>query len=346
MKKVLLITDAIKPPYDEGFKKTVYNLYRELNNLYNIKVICREGFKDDNIWIVSTNALLISSKIFFLIRKFKPDAIIYLPFSSATIASYVRLFIFKLYTFRTKHIFFILQPKFIHKMYIGLAKFCVLKSYCLTSSIIQHEMWKRQKIHSDLIPLITNLSKFNPLTSEEEKYRLRNKYNLPINKKIILHAGHINEGRNLQTLIPIQKKGYQVLIIESTSTPVDSMGPQSLRNELIDSGILIMNNYIDSMLEIYQLADLYVFPVVNNLGSIGLPLSILEARACGLKVLTSDFGSIKYFLNIDNGNIFYHDPIYFQDVIDHILTLRTNSFCTEVNNLNDRFIDILKKIID
>lgn len=346
MKKILFITDTLKPPYDEGFKKTVYNLYKELNNLYNIKVICREGFKDDNIWVVSTNALFISSKIFFLIRKYKPDTIIYLPFSSATIASYVRLFIFKLYAFRAKHIFFILQPKFIHKMYIGLAKFCVHKSYCLTSSIIQYEIWKKHNVHSELIPLITNLSKFNPLTSEEEKYRLRNKYNLPINKKIILHAGHINEGRNLQTLISIQKKGYQVLIIESTSTPIDSLGPQSLRTDLINNGILIMNEYIDSMREIYQLADLYVFPVINNLGSIGLPLSILEARACGLKVLTSDFGSIKYFLNTDNGNIFYHDPNYFSDIIDHVLTLGTNSLCTGVRKLNDRFINVLKDIID
>lgn len=346
MKKILLITDTLKPPYDEGFKKTVYNLYKELNKLYKIKVICREGFNDDNIWIVSTNALFISCKIYFFIRKFKPDAIIYFPFSSATIASYVRLFIFKLYSLHAKHIFFILQPKIINKIYIGLAKFCVHKSNCLTSSIIQHEIWKSQKIQSELIPLLTNLSNFNPLKSEEEKYKLRIKYNLPLNKKIILHTGHINEGRNLQTLIPIQKKGYQLLIIESTSTPIDSLGPQSLRNELINNGILIRNDYIDSMREIYQLADLYVFPVINNLGSIGLPLSILEARACGLKVLTSDFGSIKYFLNTDEGNIFYHDPISFQDIIDYILTLKTNSFSTEVKNLNDRFIDILKNIID
>ena len=97
MKKVLLITEYLNPPYDEGIKKTVYNLYNELNNKYNLQVISRHAFKDDNIHIVSVNALFLSIKVLKIINDFNPDTLIYFPFASGTFASYLRLKIFSLF---------------------------------------------------------------------------------------------------------------------------------------------------------------------------------------------------------------------------------------------------------
>jgi glycosyltransferase involved in cell wall biosynthesis len=158
--------------------------------------------------------------------------------------------------------------------------------------------------------------------------------------------GHINEERNLKPLIPLQNAGYQVVIVESSSTPRDSIGPMSLRKELLKTGIIILNGYIEHIEEIYQLSDIYVFPVVVKTGSIGMPLSILEARSCGIPVITTEFGSIKHFLDSDFGNIYYSNPKGFLKMTKKVLLdQQTNRQKTNTPNLNKKHIEIVNKVI-
>ena len=97
MKKILFITEYLNPPFDEGIKKTVYNLFIDLDKNYELKVICRFGFKKDNVNIIESNPLFFSKKVKSLIEYFNPDTIIYLPFQSSTFASYLRLKVFSLF---------------------------------------------------------------------------------------------------------------------------------------------------------------------------------------------------------------------------------------------------------
>lgn len=346
MKKVIFITEYINPPFDEGIKKTAYNLFLELDKNYDLKVICRYGFEKDNVHIIDTNRLFASNKIKSLIKKFNPDSLVYLPFQSSTFASYMRLRLLSLFTKNGNIILIALQPKPLKKWQKMIIKF-IKPSFALTPSPVLKEFWDSIHQKSKLIPLLTNLSIFKPLEKNQDKRLLRQKYDLPVDAFIISHMGHLNRGRNLQSLIPVQQKNNQVLIVASSSTPVDAEGEESIEQELNNSGIIILNKYIENIQEVYQLSDVYIFPVVEKNSSIGLPLSILEARSCGIPVITTDFGSVKLFLDTDFGSIFYSDPDKFADSIN---VIKENSIMninkTKVSELNQLFYHAIHNQIE
>ena len=199
-----------------------------------------------------------------------------------------------------------------------------------------------------MLPLLTNLEIFKPLDTSNDKSELRDKYDLPIDSLIITHMGHLNEGRNLRTLIPIQNNNIQIVIVASSSTPQDARDSNNLKEELEKKGIIIIDRYIENIQEIYHLSDIYVFPVVEENSSIGIPLSVLEARACGLPVITTNYGSLNTYLGDDFGGIFYSDTNKFSEVVSEIIADSPKSFkMTKVASLNNLFFKLVhNKILD
>lgn len=346
MIKVLFITEYIDPPYDEGIKKTVYNLYLDLDKEYELRVICRYGFERNNINIIHTNPLFFSRKVKLIIENFNPDTIVYLPFQSSTFASYLRLKVLSLFAYKAKIILIALQPKTLNNWQQFLVKFMKPK-FGLTPSPVLKDFWDKIKVKNTLIPLLTNRSIFKPLESGMSKSELRGKYNLPLDTIIISHMGHLNEGRNLRSLIPLQNSEFQIVIVFSSSTPLDARGKSSLKEELLSSGVIILDRYIERIEEIYQLSDIYIFPVMDKNGSIGMPLSILEARSCGVPVITSNYGSIRSFMKDDFGGITYADPDNFLQIVNDFKLTRVNHyFKTKVPELNHMFYDIIHKAVE
>ncbi len=341
MKKVLLITEYLNPPFDEGIKKTALNIFKELDKRYQLMVVCRYGFEKDNILILDSNKLFVSRKLKSEIFKFDPDVMIYLPFQSSTFASYIRLNILKSYTTSCKTILMALQPKPISFWESKIINF-IKPEIGLTPSPSLKFFWDHLGINNRMIPLLTDTSIFTPLNDDISKNDLRKKYNLPIDSLIISHMGHLNEGRNLRSLIQLQEDGFQVVIVGSSSTPNDALGKDSLKNELIDSNIIVMDGYIDHIEEIYQLSDVYIFPVIKENSSIGMPLSILEARACAIPVITTNYGSIKKYMGDDSNGLFYSTPDKFAESANRLKELLPNSFnSTMVESLNNQFFQII-----
>ena len=115
---------------------------------------------------------------------------------------------------------------------------------------------------------------------------------------------------------------------------------------MIDSGIVIIDRYIEHIEEIYQLSDLYIFPVEFKGGSIGLPLSLLEARACGIPVLTTEFGSAKKFLGNDNNGIYYAEASDFKKKLKEVKLQNHDYSKTNVFDINLMFKEALFKAIE
>jgi glycosyltransferase involved in cell wall biosynthesis len=217
----------------------------------------------------------------------------------------------------------------------------------LTPSPSLKKYWDSIHMESELIPLLTDLSIFKPLTKKTIKIALREKYNFSSKDFIISHMGHLNEGRNLKTLIPLQKSGIQVIIISSSSTPEDAKGSNKLREELLETGIKIIERYIENIQEIYQLSDVYIFPVVDENSSIGMPLSVLEARACGIPVITTNYGSVRKFLDDDFGGIKYSSQEDFLDSVKEIQFDSSKNYnISNVFDLNNFFFDTIYRKIE
>ena len=345
--KIIFFSEDLSEPFDEGIKKTANYIYTILKESHNVLKICRicTSKENENVYNADkTNKLLINYKLWKIIFDFEPHIIIYLPSSSGTFPSFVRLKILSLYFRTAKTIMINLQQKYLTSWQLKILPF-IKPDIILTPSQKVIDYLKFLQSQKILLPLFIDLEKFKPLKEVNNKFELRKKYNIPDNKYIITHMGHLNWGRNLEALIPIQNNENQVVIVSSSSTPPDSPKEEKLKEKLIETGIIIIDEYVPHIEEIYQLSDLYVFPVEFEGGSIGLPLSILEARACGIPVLTTYFGTIRQWFGENEKGIYYAKSGEFLDYVRKIKESKINYHKSKVNEITSLFKKSLLEII-
>lgn len=140
-------------------------------------------------------------------------------------------------------------------------------------------------------------SKFRPV-SVEQKLALRQSYGIPIEQLMILHVGHLKEDRNLIPLIQVQAQpNMQVVIVGSTTT----LQSDALVQTMQDAGCLIIREYQSHIEDFYQMADCYVFPTTDPKAAVQIPLSVLEAMATNIPVVTTNFGGLPDFFSAKNG---------------------------------------------
>jgi glycosyltransferase involved in cell wall biosynthesis len=140
---------------------------------------------------------------------------------------------------------------------------------------------------------------FKPV-GPETKARLKLKYDLPIDRFIVLHVGQVAEGRNLEVFLRYRDWGPDV-------QPVIKAGraEASWVRRLRMAGIIVINEYIDAVHELYQAADCYLFPAASLLGADEFPISVIEACACNTPVLTTRFGALPGAIPEGNGFHYY-----------------------------------------
>lgn len=136
------------------------------------------------------------------------------------------------------------------------------------------------------LPNGVDLNRFRPVDANR-KSELRKQYRLDSTRPIVLHVGHLEEDRNLFVLRSLPRAGMQVIVAGSLCMGTN----RNLIDRLKWHGFHIFEGYQPNVEELYQLADCYVFPPQpgNNLA---MPLSVLEAMACNLPVVTTRFSGL------------------------------------------------------
>jgi len=333
---------------DEGFTKIsmmFYNFFSKKN--YVLKF--------------NTNECL-RYKTFLKIFRFNPDIIHYL--SGPTIRSFFILRLFK-FIFRNdiKYIVSATRPFFsgITTKFISIFK----PDLVFGQSEKWNSLFKKNRIDTIFVPNPICLNKFKKLRDSQKKLRI--KYELPIDKKLLLHIGHIKRNRNIELLADLQervsKRNYQVIIVSSTHFYPE---PEPFQ-KLIDSGCIILNYYIENIAEIYNACDYYIFPVLGlqqdfypkslkQVGVIDMPLSVLEALSCELPVISTPIDSVKFLIkNIDsslspvkwfNGDveslIKILEKMESQNVYDFMTVKQQISSKNVFNNVEKIYMDIIK----
>ena len=151
---------------------------------------------------------------------------------------------------------------------------------------------------------IIDYEKFEKNITETEKNILKNKYHIDSNEKVIIFVGRLTEEKGIKQLLmainDVTYKNFKLLIVGSYffNTKVKSDFEKEL-DELVNKNEerIIFTGYINYN-EIYQLYKISDFAVLPSMWDEPAGLTIQEAEACGLPVITTNSGGIpEYVIN-------------------------------------------------
>lgn len=241
------------------------------------------------------------------LRKFRPDIIHYL--HGPSLQTFYILKWLSLLCPKAKTVVSATQPK-IFKTMRGIVRF-LRPSLILVQSQETANFFQKIGCKIKFLPNGVNTDKFKPV-SIGEKMGLREKYSVEKDRFVILHIGSLRSSRNLQILSKLQQNSrVQIVLLGSLHVQEDF----SLTDKIMSSGVKIIKKFIPNVEELYQLSDCYIFPVVDDLGAIEFPLTVLEAMACNVPVVTTRFKSLSYFLTAGEGLYFYDNE---QELVQYI----------------------------
>lgn len=121
--------------------------------------------------------------------------------------------------------------------------------------------------------------KFAPVTQARAR-ELKLKYGFSPEKILVAHVGHCSSGRGLEDFALLNAPKIERLVVASGM--FEHEGTVRLLEE---SGVRLVSGYIPNVEEVYQLADVYLFPTRSAEYVISIPLSVMEALACGTPVV-------------------------------------------------------------
>ncbi len=293
--RVVVFSERLAPPFDEGIKNVTYNLLRRLRQEHVVMGLTTAGADIPELGVQDIphmNRLLVNGQLAALLREFRPERICYVPTASMTLFSFIRAWVLGRYVPGTPVTMVALQPRrqgaLARRLVPHIAPARVIVQSRASADLLAY-LGPRVRF----VPAGVDTKRFRPI-SPAERETLRRKYGLRTSRPIALHVGHIHAGRNVGVLEALQRAGVvQALLVGSTSTRQDA----ELAHQLQRAGVWVLAEYLPAVEEMYQLADLYLFPPAPDMPAertpaIEMPLSVLEAMACDLPVASTRFGGL------------------------------------------------------
>jgi glycosyltransferase involved in cell wall biosynthesis len=285
-----VLSEDLSGAPDEGVKKFALALAGSLGRRHEVTLLSTCGAPPrPDARLAAAPRTFLSRALRRELHQVRPEVLIYIARSSATALTFLR---------------------------------CrVLKAYCpgATLALIglqerRHAAWARRLIPSlrpdlvcvqsaeslaylaglgcrvALLPSGVDTDTYRPVPPAH-RVALRARYGLHPDLPVALHVGHLRTGRGVRALADLAARGgCQVVLVTSSSTAHEA--EPGLADELRRAGVIVLGEYLPQIEELYQLADCYVFPVASTDNCIGVPLSVLEALACDLPVVSRRFAAL------------------------------------------------------
>jgi len=152
----------------------------------------------------------------------------------------------------------------------------------------------------DVQVLYNNIPPMN-IREPEDISQTRDKYGIPGNAKVLVTAGVLNRGKNIETLVEcvanIKMKSVYVLIVGDGSREADFCYKDSLQGLAKKLGVdkqVFFTGWLEKedLWKIYLASDLFVLPSLSE----GMPNALLEALGLNLPCLGSRIPGIKDIL--------------------------------------------------
>ena len=309
---------------DEGYAKVVFELGNALTQHATVVThVTREAATMDRSGSAGSRARLgfnrmravLNRRLWADLRQARPATVVYLSRSSTTLSALLRSRLLKLMVGRARVVMIGLQPRRLGLTARILSRFLWPDLLLVTT---EEELRGTRQLGAKAERVMTgvNLARFRPAEPGEKK-ALRRKFGISEDTDVLLHVGHLTEGRNLEALYPLaaRPKTTVVVVTSSQRTPASSR----LEDQLKAHGIVLIQRYLADIGEVYRLADCYVFPTLSTDYAIALPLSILEAMASDLPVASMRFGALpERFGNVD-GVLLVSSSGELVDAVSHLL---------------------------
>lgn len=262
---------------DEGFRNVTARFVEHLGRRHEILPLDVGG---------------ISSPLFWKrVRDVSPDVVHYL--TSPTFSSFLALRAVRTLSKNdTKLVMSALHPNCLPVLKNPVVRAMIPRLHpdlIVTQSAEAARLLKETGAPVRFLPHGVDTGRFRPV-APGEKVRLREKYDLDREVSVLLHVGHVKPDRGLGQMLRLQQTvpDCQVVIVGSPRFARDRKYAAYLR----ERGCIVMEGYYSQIEELYQLADCYVFPRGKTLF---LPLTVMEAMACDLPVVTAPFDGVVQF---------------------------------------------------
>lgn len=308
---MIILTNCLGNTADEGGMKVCSSLARRIKAADpSVTVVsCGSEAGECDVHCPAGKFLLSWPLVKLLFQRREP--VLYLPAYARTLPTAMRIFLLSLVARWGLRVLIVMRAP-INRLSGVLLKLSGAEILCLSEE--SREAFAGViGIRAGQLQTGVDTTRFIPV-SPEEKLALRRKYGLPADKPIVLHVGHMKEGRNIRQLLKVDESFHVVLVVSTLTAEFEDA---ELRHTLQQKeNLSIIDSYIPHIEEIYQLADAYFFPVEKARHCIDVPLSALEAASCGVPVVSTPYGEMKQLLGHEG---FYRIDSFEQEDINDLL---------------------------
>lgn len=162
------------------------------------------------------------------------------------------------------------------------------------SELLCELLQKKKKLNLGFVDNGIDTNKFQPAINKAD---LRQKLNLPADKKIWIWAGVMIERKNPLLLVEaIEQLNTDDVFVFCGDGILFSKVKEAVK-EL--KNVILAGN-VDNIEEYLQASDYYISTSFSE----GLPMSVIEAMSCGLPMVLSDIEQHKYILKEGSGVLF------------------------------------------
>jgi len=322
VKRILLLTRPICPPWDEGSKNFAYTLAKHAGDFEIHLLTCGSAFAKAS---VDKKVNIIEHSIYTSPKWDWPQK--------------VRAYIFLLKEFLIKsgteydilHSFF--TPT---KLNVFALKLCLKNKKIKTIqtlATLRDDLYDAEKlrkiIHADFIITYSDyakeklekmgfknvkriypgidIEKYSPAPKKSE---LMKKFGTSEDDFVINYTGEYVRLGDMDDIIEIfseltaEHKNFKLHLAVRVKNQKDAAKKKEVIEKLEKENILNRVAFIDDgsyvMQDIFNLCDISIFPARTMAGKFDIPLAVVEAMACGKPVIASDIPRLKYFLNNEN----------------------------------------------